>query len=169
MLPGASTFLLDTVRWNVFGTLTFRHVPARVETVAAQGLCYLEECRKKLCLNSADFYWYLRPEAGESGGRWHLHVVLRVPPKSFGYFVVPRGCLSWAHTAWGRGLTRFRAIRDGHDPAVLYIAKQESCGADNYELAKTSRATHGIPSEALLRRAKLQKSAGMRSAAYQSS
>lgn len=61
--------------------------------------------------------------------------------------------------SWRHGLTRFRLLVDVNDPALVYIQKEEISGADNYELAKTAAANRGIPSKALVLRARLQKSA----------
>jgi len=82
---------------------------------------------------------------------------MRVPRSDRGLFIVPTGCISQAHKLWGRGMTRFRAVVDVNDPAVLYVEKHDCCGADNYELRKTGQGLHGIPATALLQRHRLQK------------
>jgi len=164
---GASSLVLGAVPWNCFGTLTYRKAPSRPETVVAHGLDYLEKTRQLFRLHVNEFFFFLRCEGGELNGRLHLHVLIRIPPRFRGYFLVNRGHVSWAHKNWSQGLTRFRPVRDVFDPAVDYITKQESCGADAYEMAKTGRAACGVPSPALLRRAALQKSAGTLPAANQ--
>lgn len=153
MKAAPHSLILAAVRFDVFGTLTYRNVPGRVETVVAHGLEWLERVRRFLRLQINDYYWFLRPEAGETHGRFHLHCLIRVHRSKFGYFFPGTGRLSGAHRAWGRGMTKFRKIESEFDPAIEYVQKDcETCLADAYELNKTGEARRGIPSLALRRR-----------------
>jgi len=158
MNAGAFNLVLSAVRWDVFGTLTYKDAPTTQESVAVHVRAWLLDVRQRLRLHENDFYYFVRIESGELHGRLHAHVLLRVPRAYRGLFVVPKGCRSWAVGSWWRGMTKFRPVEEG-DSAVLYVEKDTN-GADNYELTKTGRALHGEPSAALIRRYKLQQSAG---------
>jgi len=154
------SFIIGAVKWDVFCTLTYKEACASIETAALHGQQWLEKLRLQARLQVQEFYWFLRPERGESNGRIHLHALLRVRPKQKGYLLVAKGRLSMGHRLWGRGMTTFRAVVDNNDPAILYLQKDKTCGADSYETVKTAACSHGIPSTALLRRASLQQSDG---------
>jgi hypothetical protein len=154
------TFVLSSVKWDIFCTLTFRRECKHVETAAAMGLDWIERCRVRMRLAEEEFYWFLRPERGELFGRVHLHALVRARSRDRSLFVVPRGMVSAAHRLWARGMTSFRVVEDSYDPAAWYLQKEKSCGSDVYESEKSSASRHGIPSPALLMRAGLQQSAG---------
>jgi len=152
-----NSFALSAVSWDIFGTLTFRK---EVSEKVAIGRCqdWLELLRQKFYLPESDYYWFLRVERGERGGRVHLHVLLKVPSRFFGYFILRKGRISVAHKLWGHGLTSFRRIYSELDFATTYLMKASNM-ADAYELEKTNRAD-GIASNAVLKRARLQQSGG---------
>lgn len=154
------TLLLGAVPWNVFGTLTFRQEVRSEQAALTQGLVWLESVRVHMRLSVSEYYWFLRCERGEGGGRHHLHVLIRCPKWRLGWFFPGAGNLSAAHREWGRGMTRFRRVEGQSDPAMSYCCK-DSNGADQYEIGKTAGATCSLPSNALVERALLQESAGV--------
>jgi len=155
-----NSFLVGAVKWDIFCTLTFKSECSRLDVAALHGLTWLDLLRVKMRLNQNEWFWFLRPERGEHGGRVHLHALIRVRPVDRGLFLVPKGLLCQAHKVWGKGMTTFRAVEDSLDPAVIYIQKEDSCGADGYESSKTAASSMGIPSPALILRAGLQQSEG---------
>jgi len=159
MLNASSTFLTSLVSWDVFATLTYRESPPSLDTAIIHGLAWVDMLRVLQRLPVSDFYWILRPERGEVGGRLHLHALLRVLPAYKGWFVVPQGCISYAHRAWNRGRTQFRYVEGREDPAVLYLQKLEKgSGSDRYEIGKTASSRDLVFAPALTKRAGLQKS-----------
>lgn len=152
-----NTFLLSTVRWDVFCTLTFKVELRSLDRAVECGLVWLEVLRMRMRLHVNDFYWFLRPERGELGGRVHLHALLRVRPVDRGLFVVPQG-LCMAHRLWGRGMTRFRFVEGNFDAVAWYLQKESTYGADLYEDTKSAGCRDGVASCALLARALLQES-----------
>jgi len=154
------TFILGAVKWDIFSTLTFREECSSVEGVVRHSLTWLEKLRVRMRMTEAEWFWFVRPERGEAGGRLHAHVLLKVRPRYLSLFVVPKPFICAAHRYWGRGMTTFRYIEDNYDPAAWYLQKENSCGADTYENLKTAAASHGVPSLALLTRASLQESEG---------
>jgi len=155
-----NTFILGAAKWDIFCTLTYADECTSVEGVTRHGLAWLEKLRVRMRMQETEWFWFLRPERGESGGRFHLHALLKVRPRYLTLFVVPKPFICAAHRYWGRGMTTFRYIEDQSDPAVLYLQKENTCGADTYENLKTAAASHGVPSLALLTRASLQESDG---------
>jgi len=155
-----NTFLLSCCSWDVFATLTYRgSPPADVLVAIGHARLWLELMRCRMRLRDEDYYWFLRPERGEAGGRLHSHVLIRVPPAFRSLFVVPRGCLSQAHKLWGRGMTSCRKVDDAFDVAAWYVQKCDGSRRDEYENGKTAAASWGVPSDALVRRALRQQSA----------
>jgi len=161
------SFIICAVRWDIFCTLTYRQEPDSIEVAVRHGQVWLGKMRSRMRLAEPEFFWFLRPERGETNGRVHLHALLRVKPDGRSLFVVPRGMICCAHRVWGRGMTRFRNVEDSYDPAAWYLQK-ETHGADEYETTKTAACSHGIPSVALLTRAAAQKLQGFSAQAYQS-
>jgi len=157
--PNPNAFLVSSVPWDIFGTLTFRRVLPGESWALGTGLEWLEKVRTRLFLPVGDYYYLLRVEGGERFGRVHLHVLLRVPNCYRSLFLTPSGIIPAAHRLWGRGLTTFRRVDSKSDPATAYTIKLETSGADEYELKKTVRCSVCIPSEALKRRMLLQQSA----------
>lgn len=151
--------MLSVVRWDVFGTLTYTNAPGLECTVERHVVHYLEEMRIKMRLNRNEYCWFGRVERGEMGDRLHAHILVSVPKRWRGLWLVPEGCVSVAHRTWALGMTKFRAVCTD-DPAVVYIVGEATNGADGYELQKTTRTLWALPSPALIRRALLQKSGG---------
>ena len=161
MRVGSATFLVSAVKWDIFGSLTFRGIaPASADVCAGIGLRWLRALRVRMSVPEPDWFWFLRVERGEAGGRLHLHVLLRVRPVFRSLFLVRQGHLCVAHRLWARGMTTFRAVEGWSDPAYSYSLKDDSCGADSYESGKSARARYWVASPALLARAGLQQSAG---------
>lgn len=158
MHSGPYAFLLASVRWDVFVTLTYKQAPTAERTVERHILGWLESVRMKLRLPQTDYYYFYRVEGGERTGRLHGHVLLRVPRRNRGLFIVPKPGVPWCAPAWGRGYVTTRSIEGKDDPATVYVEKDTS-GANEYETIKTARATTSQPSPALLKRATLQQSA----------
>jgi len=155
---GSTSIILGSVPWTIFCTMTFRHEPSTSQRAITLGLEWLEDWRIRLRYNVNEWYWYLRPENGELNGRLHLHCLIRLKRGDFAKFVVRPGRVSAAVRSWAHGLSKFRPVVDVHDPVLEYILKEETSGADQYEIAKSSHANRGIPSKALVKRAGLQKS-----------
>jgi len=160
MRSQAFSFVLTTVTWDVFCTLTFADEVFSRETAVRYGLEFMERLRVKMRLRESEFYWFLRPERGDRFGRWHLHALVKVLPRYRGLFIVKPGFVSWMHRAWGLGITKVRPVWGPEDPATLYLQIGESSGADLYEGQKSAAAIEGIPSGALIARALLHKSVG---------
>lgn len=153
--------LLRSVRWDIFATLTWAdRLPAHEDNALTQGIEFLEVVRQRLRMPAREWFWFLRAERGEAGGRLHLHAVIKARSSDLGWFCPGPGRLSAAHRLWKRGRTQFRRLDDGGGAVIPYIVKLDSSGADSYELGKTARAAYGVPSSALGRRALLQKSGG---------
>lgn len=159
MNVGAHSFLLSSVPWDVFCTLTYKDAPSTEEAVRRHVDDWLLKVRLQLRLHPNNFFYFFRVESGEQHQRLHAHVLLRVPRRFRGSFLVPHGCVSWAHKAWGRGMTKFRSVDTRGDSALSYVEKDTS-GRDSYELQKTAQARHCYPSSALLMRAARQQSWG---------
>jgi len=154
-----NTFLLSSCQWDVFATLTYRGTaPVDVLVAIGHARLWLELMRCRMRLKDSEFFWFLRPERGEGGGRLHSHALIRVPPGFRSLFIVPSGCLSQAHKLWGRGMTKFRKVDDAFDVAAWYVQKCDGSGRDDYENGKTIAASWGVPSDALVRRALRQES-----------
>jgi len=148
----AHALLVSGVRWNIFGTLTFRGGPPSEESASLLGPEWAERMRCRLAMPQSDFFWFVRVERGEHYGRVHLHVLLRVHPSKIGFFLAGPGRLSVAHKVWARGMTTFRVIGTESDPAIDYVLKVvEEKHGDTYEFNKFSKCTITIPSPALLR------------------
>jgi len=158
MDSGPYTLLLGAVPWDVFITLTYRDAPMTEDSVVRHVNAWLEGVRVRLRLHKNDFYNFVRVEGGEQFGRLHAHVLLRVPRRYRGLFVVPKPGVPWCAGLWARGYVTTRCIEGRQDPATLYVEKDTS-GANEYETAKTAKATTSYPSLALMNRALLQKSA----------
>jgi len=160
-LTGANSLLVSAIPWSHFHTLTFRgeRVPS-IESAVAKGLLWLERVRILQRLPVNEWFYILRPERGEHGGRVHLHALTRIVPRFYGSFIVPPGCLSVGHKLWGQGMTSCRAIEGPDDPAVIYLQPDETDGAESYESGKTERNSLLVLSPAVLTRAGLQKSEG---------
>jgi len=144
--------LVSGVRWNIFGTLTFRGGPPSEESASLLGPEWAERVRRRLAMPESDFFWFVRIERGEHYGRVHLHVLLRVHPSKIGFFLAGPGRLSVAHKLWSRGMTTFRIIGTESDPAIDYVLKVADEGrGDTYEFNKFARCIITIPSPALVR------------------
>lgn len=149
---------VGSVPWNVFGTLTFS-VPRRPEQAKAAWDSWLERMRRKCRIGQDRFFWLLRLERGELGGRLHLHCLLLVPELFIGQFVTPVGTASQAYKAWKPYglLSRFRRIASG-DWTVPYVFK-DARGGDVYECNKTAGADL-VLSDAALRWMRYRKRKG---------
>jgi len=155
------TLILGAVKWDIFATLTYRgDPPSSVESVVRHGREWLEAMKHRMEMPETEWFWFLRPERGESGGRLHLHGLLKVRPRFRTLFISPPGTLSSAHRRWGRGMTTFRTVDHYLDPVSWYVQKESIPGGEEYETVKTAACLHGVPSDALLRRASLQESEG---------
>jgi len=108
-------------------------------------------------LNRNEWFWFLRPETGERNGRFHLHVLLRVPKQFVGHFVMPGGEIPNAHRVWGYGLTKFRFIEGRDDPAIPYVLSETAMN-DAYEYGKFAKVHSAILSHAVLERMRRQVS-----------
>lgn len=153
------SLLLRAVPWEIFGTLTWRGEPPRVETALAIGIRFLEGVRRKLRYPDREWFFFLRGERGEAGGRVHLHVLVHVRPVDIAWFCPGPGLLPAVHRMWGRGRTQHRRLHDLGAAAVPYMLKDTS-GGDQYEIGKSAGAVNSVPSSALVRRALLQQSEG---------
>lgn len=153
----ANGFLLSAVPWDVFCTLTVTRERGRESYGAAvdRWLRWVSEsCNVDFHNN---FFFVVRFERGEAGGRLHAHCLLRVPRFARGLFLVRPGRVCIAHRRWGLGLTRFRRVVRG-DPAISYTIKgSEGLGGDEYERRKSDLAHDLVVSAALMNRAR-QKS-----------
>lgn len=148
----SNTALVRCVPWSVFGTLTFKDEKSESAAIVA-GERWLALVRLKLSCPESEFYWLLRPERGESGGRVHLHVLLRVRSCYLKFFCLGSK-LSWAVRAWRNGLSKFRPVDGVNDSSIDYIVKPESgTGADAYENGKTQGCTNLMASRAVWKRA----------------
>jgi len=157
---GANNLVLSSIPWDVFSTLTFAKEQSR-DSAWRKIEVWLRRCSRACSLNfNSNFFFAVRFELGEKGGRLHAHVLLRVPRFARGFFLVAYGrkpaCAKW----WVHGLTKFRAI-EGSDPAISYFEKlaTNASGADEYERRKTDFATDMVFGEAVIRRALRQQSA----------
>lgn len=158
----ANMFLLRACLWSVFGTLTFKAEKSE-EGVTRAGLSWLDAVRLKLSVPESEFYWILRPERGEAGGRLHLHVLLRVRPCFLSLFWIGPCKVSWAVRSWRHGLSRFRLVDGLQDSSLEYIVKPESgIGADAYEGTKTQGCARLLASNAVVNRGRRQKCEGWR-------
>jgi hypothetical protein len=148
-------FVVASVPWNVFSTLTFR-VPSS-ESKALRELSRFTRWAAAVCSQKHEKFIYLgRLENGEEFGRLHLHILMVVPEQFMGYFVIPKGMVPKAHKAWGLGMTSWRRVHGMEDPALPYLVKELS-GADYYEINKTAGAQHLVISRALFKVLKSRK------------
>jgi len=142
-----NTFLLSSVAWDWFFTLTFRR-EVSLERGIADGLLWLERVRRRFRIAPGRWCWVLRAERGERFGRAHLHVLMRVPCRFEGFCCAGPGRVSWCHRAWGRGMTSVRRVVASDDPCVTYVTK-EIPGSDTYETRKTAASINLVWSPAL--------------------
>lgn len=134
---------LTRIRWQFFGTLTFRaaEVPERIR------LCMWFSAARK-CAEGFGLYfptlpWCLRQEQGETNGRRHFHVLLGGLPEQA---VQIQTCFAlmaqWE--AAGGGMARYRLFNPGLD-GVGYVTKcLGMSGADTYESAKFGSKSSGL-------------------------
>jgi len=124
MTSAPETHALAKIRWQYFCTLTFRgRVPSpprgirfAQEWLAGVAVVARVPCRRLL--------WVLRPEEGESFGRFHFHCLIAGVPSatpSFG-FVIKAG---WKHgfadvRMWEAGLGALDYIAEGLDGENVY-------------------------------------------------
>jgi len=153
------SLLLQAVPWEIFGTWTWRGEPPHLETALAIGVDHLEKVRVALRYSEREWFYFLRGERGEAGGRVHLHALIHIRPQNIGWFCPGPGRLPQAHRAWGRGRTSHRRLHDRGTSLFAYMLKDQS-GADMYEIGKSGSALYSVPSSALVRRALLQQSEG---------
>jgi len=137
------TYVLNSVEWQAFGSLTFR-----AERNAKMSIpLFLRVNRRAEALwgCKGDSWWVLREEQGEAFGRNHVHFLVGgFPAKFFSVekgvtrmeFFSSTGCLWWVHewTVMVRGgWARVRPINELCETANEYIAKGRS---NRYEMDK---------------------------------
>lgn len=141
----ALTYTLQRVRWQFFGTLTFKSVklPERVRLTMFFALV------RRLCRwHKVPFrrgVWALRQERGEIGGRRHFHFLIAgLPPDA----VQAATCMS-LKAQWeelGGGMARVRKY-DSREQGLEYLLKclnATNAGANLYEVTKFSHAADEV-------------------------
>jgi len=156
---GANNLVLSSIPWTLFCTLTFRKEQGRGAAGRKVELWLRWVARAGNLDFDSNFYYGVRYESGEKGGRLHAHSLIRLPRFALRYFLVPKGTVSVAHKRWGHGLTRFRRV-DVIDPAIDYFDKltTKTSGADRYEMRKTDFADDVVLGRAVMKRFILQQS-----------
>ena len=141
----ALTYTLQRVRWQFFGTLTFKSakLPERVRLsmffALVRTLCRWHKVPFRQCV------WALRQEHGEIGGRLHFHFLIAgLPP----YAVQDATCMS-LKAQWevlGGGMARVRKY-DSREPGLEYLLKclhVPDAGANLYEVTKFSHSADEV-------------------------
>ena len=136
-MESPDVFLLGQIRWQFFGTLTFKseRLPERVRL--ALWFALLRKAAKRFHRHFPKLPWCLRQEDGETTGRRHFHFLLAgLPPDA----VNLQTCF-WLMAHWenlGGGMARI-SLFDPRLNAAGYLTKtgQGSPDAgDHYESAK---------------------------------
>lgn len=130
-------YILTQVRWQFFGTLTFKseRLPERVRL--AMWFATLRQVAKKFGVYFPRLLWCLRMEQGEQFGRRHFHFLIAGLPR---HVVATQTCFL-IMDLWGRmkgGFARV-TIFDHSLNGVGYVSKCLGKGAepgDVYESAK---------------------------------
>jgi hypothetical protein len=141
----ALIYTLQRVRWQFFGTLTFKSakLPERVRVsmffALVRCLCRWHKVPFRKCV------WVLRQEPGEIGGRLHLHFLIAGLPS---YAVQVATCMS-IKAQWeelGGGMARVREY-DSRKQGLEYTLKclnVANGGANLYEVGKFSHSADEV-------------------------
>lgn len=136
-------FHLHRISWQMFGTLTFssgRDIPGADVQVKMFFSLVRDICRfTKTHFNTA--LWVLRREAGELGGRLHLHYLMG----GFADGVVTRSLCFASMAAWeshGGGHARVRQYNTKCNGVGYVLKALGSQAADFYEFEKFGSAAH---------------------------
>jgi len=146
---GTFTDCLRRVKWQAFVTFTFKGtVPNRHRALAMfRNWCDTIESS----LECRGWYWFCRPELGETTGRFHLHALIGgLPPRALYAFesgTRNKVCV-WLARACGFGLVTTRLMQSDDD-ALSYVGYSDPSNA--YESLKTARTTEPTLSPKLLR------------------
>lgn len=150
----ADVYNLTRIRWQVFGTLTFRS--ERLPNKIHQQM-WFAHCRKT-CQNFGLYFpkalWCLRQERGEATGRRHFHYLFGgLPEKAVTESTCFAQMAEWERL--GGGMARVRIFNRALN-GVGYVTKCLGVGADLYELNKFGWETSDIRlssgAQAMLRR-----------------
>jgi hypothetical protein len=138
-------------RWQVFVTLTFRHLkPERI------ALSMVRAWLRFVARVDGQKYhllrWLLRQERGEKLGRYHVHLLIAgLKERTIAsYLVLPPGRRSVAQGIWeklGGGMARLRRM-EHDDNGASYVLKCTN-GADSYESQKFASSPAVILSDRL--------------------
>lgn len=132
---------LEAIPWQFFASLTFRgtrlanrSLKASTTRVSMWFALYRRFCRQ-FGIADRRLLWCLREEAGEVGGRMHLHALIGGVPAAL---VNERTCFWLMHT-WDKTLRGGHArvrVYDSTLPGVEYVLKCGVTGANAYETTK---------------------------------
>src|SRR5579859_6434322 len=150
-------YRLVDVPWQFFATLTFarERVPARFRKSMVFAL--LRKQSRVWGVHFKQVLWFLRPENGESTGRFHYHMLIGGFPPSA---VTPRNCLAIASQweGFGGGMARVREYVGAFDGAAYVLKDLEQSRSvaslsamDNYEVSKFGTACELMLSESVVR------------------
>ena len=130
-------YSLARLRWDVFGTLTFRSVPS-TKKAFGQAWAHMHHAAELSGRPYSELLIALRPELGELGGRFHFHYLLG------GTFVRNEITLAhqleyhWQGPCGGGAIAKCRAY-DHSRAGVGYVTKclsEGTLGKNEYELRK---------------------------------
>jgi len=130
---------LRTVAWTYFCTLTFRVNPPPSNNAATKAwFAFIRRLAQYSRCSAHSLTWALRREAGEVGGRLHLHGLVRIPGGS------PIATPDFVARIWSRqlrfGISEVRYFDPSLD-GVGYVLKGGSVqGANQYEGGKFDQA-----------------------------
>lgn len=146
---------LGAIPWQLFCTLTFKglrlanpSLKAGVTRVTMWFGLYRRFCRQ-FGIADSGLLWCMREEAGELGGRMHLHVLIGGVREQL---INERTCF-WLMHRWeelGGGMARVRLF-DSALPGVEYFLKTEISARDAYESTKIRGAGLIIVSKSVVR------------------
>ncbi len=134
-------YSLARIRWDVFGTLTFRSVPSP-KRAFGRAWAHLHQAAELVERPYSQLLIALRAELGEMGGRFHFHYLLG------GTWA--RNSITLAHQLehrwfgmFGQGAIAKCRAYDRSRAGVAYVTKclsQGTWGANEYELRKYNLA-----------------------------
>ena len=130
-------YSLARIRWDIFGTLTFRSVPStrRAFGQVWRHLRYAAELSEQ---RYSRLLLALRPELGELGGRFHFHYLLGGTQTRNAITLANQLNYHWRGKAGGHSIAEIRAY-DHTLAGVEYVTKclsSGTLGANEYELRK---------------------------------
>jgi hypothetical protein len=150
------TMALRGIEWQTFGTLTFAGMVPPESVFKRRINDWLRELQvvARSFNIPCDYFYFVRPEKGETFGRLHCHILFARMEVRFRHLVIvgPLGSHKASRASrlakeCGFGYSMFRHMGEG-DTGLDYLGQP---GEDEYELSKARRVLQPILSPTLWR------------------